>query len=281
MTASTDLSNISSATSISVGPVQSYVQGSAWFDLTKYKNMGSQERVSLDLKSSNLWLIDSSQLYLPYSYAPRVAFINEGAGYQSPIKISADGGTTANATVFQNLSGSNSILPTANAPLKVGDWVQLSMIQANTQLNFSVTPNGVFQPKNRPLSTDSSLNPVSPSNPNSPIFWAAYADPNATRPIILLGYEDIAGKGSDNDFNDGILAVDLGVENFTSIFTSSNLGQNAKVNLRTAETVPVPFEMHSSLGLLLAVFIVGRRFLRQKRLRSIQADSALLPLTHS
>ncbi len=280
MAASTDLSNISSATSISVGPIQSYIQGSTWFDLTKYKNLGSQERVSIDLKSSNLWMIDSSQLYLPYSYAPRVAFINEGAGYQSPIKISATGGTTAQATVFKNLSGSNSILPSADGPLKLGDWVQLSMIQANTQLNFSVTPNGVFQPNNRPLSTDPSLNPVSSYNPNSPVFWAAYADPKATRPIILLGYEDIAGKGSDNDFNDGILAVDLGTENFTSIFTSANLGQNAKINLKTAQTVPVPFELHSSLGLLLAIFIVGRRFLQRRFLQPVQAVAEMPSSTY-
>jgi hypothetical protein len=262
--------SVSSTTGISVGPIQSYVSGSAWFDLTKYQNLGSQERVSIDLKSSNLWLIDSSQLYLPYDYAPRVAFINEGAGYQSPVNISAAGTTNGQATLFKNLSGSNSILPSANAPLKLGDWVQLSTIQAGTQLNLSVTPNGVSQPNNRPLSTNPSLNPVSSYNPNSPTFWAAYADPKATRPIILLGFEDIAGKGSDNDFNDGILAIDLGQANFMSIFTSANLGQNAKVNLKTAKPVAVPFELHSTVGLLLVCFILGRNFLRRRKSECVQ-----------
>ena len=243
--------------SLSIGPIQSYVPETAWFDLTKYSNLGTQERVSINLADSNLWLIDSSELYLPYDYAPRIAFINEGAGYQSPVAMTAAGSTTGEITVFANLSGTNSILPRSNAPLQVGDWVQVSNIQGGTQLNFSVTPNGVFKPNATPLSTDSALNPTDPSNPNSPVFWTAYADPDATEPLILLGYEDIVGAGSDNDFNDGIIAIDVGEDNFSAIFTSANLGQDPTINL--AEVEPVPFEMHSTLGLLVIGLIVVRR----------------------
>lgn len=247
--------------SLSVGPIQSYVPGSTWFDLTQYSNLGTQERVSINLADSNLWLIDSSDLYLPYNYAPRVAFINEGAGYQSPISMTATGSTTGEITIFPNLSGTNSILPSRNAPLRIGDWVQLSEISAGTQLNFSVTPNGVYQP----LSTDYTLNPTDPSNPNSPVFWTAYADPSATKPIFLLGYEDIVGPRSDNDFNDGIIAIDLGQENFDAIFTRSNLGQDPTINLKDAE--PVPFELHSASALLvIGAIVIGRRW-GWKRLR--------------
>ncbi|MFQ4138573.1 DUF4114 domain-containing protein [Nodosilinea sp. PGN35] len=234
--------------SLSVGPIQSYVPGSTWFDLAKYSSLGTQERVSLNLSESNLWLIDSSDLYLPYNYAPRIAFINEGAGYQSPISMTANGATSGAVTVFSNLSGSNSILPSANAPLRIGDWVQVSEVLAGTQLNFSVKPNGVVNANATSLSTDYRLNPTSAYNPNSPIFWAAYADPKATKPLLLLAYEDIVGRGSDNDFNDGILAVDVGEENFWAIFTRANLGQDATINLKDAQ--PVPLEMHSALGLL-------------------------------
>ncbi|MEB3360443.1 MAG: hypothetical protein VKK04_27210 [Synechococcales bacterium] len=237
--------------SLSVGPIQRYVPGSTWFDLTKYSNLGTQERVSINLVESDLWLIDSSDLYLPYDYAPRVAFINEGAGYQSPVSMTAMGSTTGEATVFSNLSGINSILPSRNAPLRVGDWVQISEVKANTQLNFSVTPNGVSNPRATPLSTDSSLNPISASNPNSPIFWTAYADPKATKPLLLLAYEDIAGPGSDNDFNDGVLAIDVGQENFNAIFSRANLGQDASANLvDLTEAQAAPFEIHSAVGLL-------------------------------
>lgn len=237
---------------LSVGPIQSYTAGNSWFDLSKYDKLGVQERVAVDLKASNLWLIDSSDLFLKSSYSPRVAFINEGAGYQSPIRVSASGNTTGEATVFRNLSGYNSILPNSRGPLWRGDWVQLSEIQGGTQLNFSVIPNG----NQRALSTDSRLNPTSPFNPNGPVFWTAYADPKATKPIILLGFEDIAGSGSDNDFNDGILALDVGTENFNAIFQSSNLGQNSKVNLATAK--PVPFDLSPSFSLLVvAIAILG------------------------
>ncbi len=243
---------------LSVGPIQSYVPGSTWFDLTKYSNLGTQERVSINLAESNLWLIDSSDLYLPYDYAPRIAFINEGAGYQSPVSMTATGSTTGDITVFSNLSGTDSILPSSNAPLQVGDWVQISEIQAGTQLNFSVTPNGAVSSGRAPLSTDYTLNPTDPSNPNSPIFWTAYADPKATKPLVLLGYEDIVGSGSDNDFNDGIIAIDVGQENFDAIFTAANLGQDPQINLKDAQAAP--FEMHSAAGLLvIGAIVIGRR----------------------
>lgn len=248
---------------ITVGSIQNYVQGSTWFDLTKYQNLAVKERVSINLASSNLWLIDSSELYLGTTYAPRVAFLNEGAGYQSPVKLSASGATNGEATLFNNLSGSNSILPSNNAPLKIGDWVQVSEIQGGTQLNLSVIPNGVFNPGATSLSTNERLNPTNKANPNSPIFWVAYADPKATRPLIILGYEDILGSGSDNDFNDGILALDVGPKNFQQIFNTANYGQKMPTNLNTAKTIAVPLDFSSTLGLLLAISIVGRKYLRK------------------
>jgi len=247
--------------SISVGSIQHYVQGSTWFDLTQYTQFGSSERVSVNLASSNLWLVDSSKLFLESAYAPRLAFLNEGAGYQSPIKVTASGATTGEATAFSNLSGYNSILPNATGPLWKGDWVQLSMMEAGTQLNLSVTPNGVYQPKATPLSTDSSLNPVSKYNPNSPVFWVAYADPNQTIPLLILGYEDIVGSGSDNDFNDGLLVLDVGQKNFQSILQSANLGQNPTINLKDAKLVEVPFDLTSTLGVSMVAVMFARRWL--------------------
>lgn len=235
--------------SISVGSIQHYAQGATWFDMTQYTQFGSQERISINLASNNLWLVDSSKLFLTNAYAPRIAFLNEGAGYQSPIKLTASGNTTGEATVFSNLSGYDSILPNAKGPLWKGDWVQLSMMEAGTQLNLSVTPNGVY----KPLSTDTSLNPVSPYNPSSPVFWVAYADPNQTIPLLILGYEDIAGKGSDNDYNDGLLILDVGPQNFQSILSAANLGQDPSINLRDAKPINVPFDLTSTVGLLVVI----------------------------
>lgn len=245
---------------ITVSPIQRYNPSTAWFDLSKYNNLGVQERVAVDLARSNLWLIDSSQLQLIEDYAPRIAFLNEGAGYQSPVVLSASGTTTGQVTVFPNLSGYNSVMPNSSGPLWRGDWVQLSTLSAGTQIDLSVIPNGVSNRTATPLSTDPSLNPTSSFNPNSPIFWVAYADPKATRPIILLGYEDWLGRGSDNDFNDGVLALDLGETNFQWLFNNTNLGQNAKVNLATAKPVPVPFDASPSLGLLLLGLLFYRRW---------------------
>jgi transcription elongation GreA/GreB family factor len=161
-------------TTLSVGPIQNYAAGSTWFDQGKYNFLASQERTSLNLSRSNLWLVDTSKIKFVEDYAPRVGFLNEGAGYRSPVKISAQGQTFSQATVFQDLSGRNSILPSANAPLSKGDWVQLSNIAAGSQVDFSVVPNGVVNPSARALSTNYAINPTSSFNPNGPVFWAGY-----------------------------------------------------------------------------------------------------------
>jgi hypothetical protein len=96
------------------------------------------------------------------------------------------------------------------------------------------------------------------------VFWAGYADPDAANPLLILAYEDIAAKGSDNDFNDGIIAVDIGRANFQSIFQTANLGQDTNINLNGAKTVAVPFEIHSSLGLIALGSILGYKLILRK-----------------
>ncbi|NJN48669.1 MAG: DUF4114 domain-containing protein [Alkalinema sp. RL_2_19] len=248
-----------SSTALSVGPINSYVPGSTWFDLHRYDFLASQERVAVNLSASDLWLVNASKIKLTSDYAPRIAFINEGAGYRSPVNISAAGETFSQAIVFDDLSGSNSILPSANAPLKRGDWVQLSNIAAGSQLNFSVIPNGVVNPQARPLSTDYTINPDTAFNTNGPVFWAAYADPATS--TVVLAYEDIAGRGSDNDFNDGIIALDIGQENFNQLFSNANLGQDASINLNGAPRVDVPYELEAGLGLVGLALIVGHKII--------------------
>jgi hypothetical protein len=266
--------------SITVGPIQSYGAGSSWFNLRDYSQLGISERVAVDLVASDLWLLDSSNLYLTEDYAPRIAFLNEGAGYRSPVNISATGNTNGKATVFANLSGYNSILPSKGAPLSVGDWVQLSEIQGGTQLNFSVIPNGVSQPNRTPLSTDSKLNPTSPYNPNGPVFWTAYADPNKTIPLIILGYEDILGAGSDNDFNDGLLILDVGQKNFEAIFAFANLGQDSTINLGSARSVPI--EDNSTLGLIVvASLLVGKNAVKHLSRLSQKVRTICIPAVRS
>jgi hypothetical protein len=268
----------SSTTQLSVGPIQNYVPGSTWFDLNKYNFLASQERVAVNLSRSNLWLVDASKLKMVEDYAPRVAFLNEGAGYRSPVNISAQGETFSQAIVFQDLSGRDSILPSANAPLKRGDWVQISNIAAGNKIDFSVIPNGVVNPQARPLSTNYKINPVSPYNPNAPVFWTAYADPNAENPLLIMAYEDIAGRGSDNDFNDGIIAVDIGRKNFESIFRTANFGQDSTINLKDAKAVPVPYEIHTTLGLVALIGIMSHRLiLRQLKLLLGKRKNVLIP----
>lgn len=266
---------------ITVSPIQSYEETTSWFSLNDYLSFGTDERNPIQsLDQSNLWLIDSSQLTLTSDYAPMIAFINEGAWFSNRINLSTSGSMDdGSTTIFANLSGYNSILPISStiSPLSIGDWVELSTITSGTTLNFSVIPNG----NRAALSTDPSLNPTSSLNPLSPIFWVAYADPYATNPVFILGYEDIFGSGSDNDYNDGIILLDLGLENFKSIYESYNFGQPTYSDLTSSDTslktltetqnyveassLPTlpseaaPFEVHSTLALFLIFICLGIR----------------------
>ncbi|MBE9029813.1 hypothetical protein IQ266_08740 [filamentous cyanobacterium LEGE 11480] len=251
-----------SSTSLTVGPVQNYVDGSSWFDLSRYDALGSQDRVNVNLTASDLWLVDASKIKLASDYAPRIAFINESAGNRSPISISASGETFDQALVFKDLSGIDSALPSEDASLSRGDWVQLSNIAAGSQLNFSVVPNGVVQPGRKALSTDYTINPETPYNSNGPVFWTAYADPETS--TVLLAYEDQTSWGSDNDFNDGVIALDIGEENFDQLFRTANLGQDATINLDGAQRVDVPYELEAGLGLVGLALIVGHKAIFRK-----------------
>jgi hypothetical protein len=265
------LSSIDQSNSgISVGSIQHYDPQNTWFVLGNYSNTGSQtglvEGKALNFSQNKLWVIDSKQLNLSYDYAPRIAYLNEGAGYKNKVQIQSQGATNGTATVFQNLSGypGNATLPNADGPLYSGDWVQLSTIKGGSQLNFIVNPNN--DPNKAPLNSDYRLNPSSPYNPYGPAFWATYAKPATTqdgKPFLIMGFEDILGKGSDNDFNDGMIAVDLGPQNFNAIFNSSaNLGQHPKT------LAQVPFEVSPTIGfLVLAVWWGGKQLLRKGKMR--------------
>lgn len=279
---------------ITVSPIQPYNATTSWFDLSSYSSFGQNERNPIQsLEQANLWLIDASQLILSSDYAPRVAFINEGAGYRNRVNLRAtsSNGVQDSATLFPNLSGTNSILPSSNAPLQIGDWIQLSTLTAGTQIDLSVIPNGT----GTPLWTDPSLNPTNAANPYSPVFWVAYADPYATNPLFILGFEDILGSGSDNDYNDGILALDLGLENFQEIFQAYNFGQPTISEINSvggldvltstssyvsAASLPpvtssaVPFSPQSGLALLaISGWMVVRRCFRTSRTSLVETSA--------
>lgn len=246
--------------SLSVGPIQSYVPDTAWFDLTKYSDLGTQERVSINLADSNLWLIDSSQLNLITDYAPRIAFLagqenSDGTGYLAPLGLTTSGSTTGGISVFRDALNADGALSNPEAPLQLGDWVELSSLQGGTQIGFSAAAGGVTTSSSDFLNPSASFNSTNFGSSGSPILWTAYAAPSATNPLLLLGYEDAA---TADGVSDGVFAIDIGAENFNSIFASANLGQDPTINFAAAE--PAPFEMHSALGLLtLGAIVMARR----------------------
>lgn len=237
--------------SVFVSNIYGYNYSNTWFDLSRYQGFGRSERVHVDLQIHNLWTIDSRDLFFNYSYAPKLAFINEGATYRSRLDLRVEGGTTGTATVFQEVSAIDSIIPSKNAPLKVGDWVQISQVEANSQLDFSLFVNSVVSSKTLALSTDPTVNPDW-GNAFGSQFWVAYADPSATRPVIILGYEDVVGGSSDNDYNDGIFVLDVGLENFKTIFETAKLAKVdenftiAAAQVDLTEPQESPFELTPS-----------------------------------
>lgn len=59
--------------------------------------------------------------------------------------------------------------------------------------------------------------------------------------------------------DDGLLILDVGAQNFQNIFQSANLGQNPTINLKTAKPISIPFDVTSSLGILILIGMLCRR----------------------
>lgn len=142
-----------------------------------------------------------------------IIFVAEGAGYQNAISFfNFPSGNLDTLTksqindkvVFPNFSAVNS-----GGGLAFGDAVNIGTVLSGTSLGFTVFANAWggwgFTSTNNTFRTIKSLNPEgSTNNLNAHTVLLS----SATDKIFVIGFEDLNRvSGSDNDFNDAIVAI--------------------------------------------------------------------------
>ena len=198
--------------------------------------------------------LDPNELILDAEANVRVYFIGEGAGYHNtlgyytgdPSSITAGIENTDAQLIFPDASSSTSYLGdttnavrTESAPLLAGDFVDLGLQDAGTQLNFFLIANGANGGTNL-YTADAALNPDGTDHFVS-LAMTAIVD----SPYLVIGVEDLYG-GGDRDYNDLVFVVDIGYENVAAL---------------VAATVPLPLSIYAVFGMLayLLVFRIRKR----------------------
>ena len=175
-------------------------------------------------------LLDPTKLTLQTASDVRVYFVGEGASYHNVLGLTQGGGVLSSknsALIFPDASSSVSSYDpratgrTEKEPLLPGDFVNVGKFDKGTKLDFFIISAGAAIGKTLGLkdaitvsqsanifSTDRSVNK---DGINHVVAFAS-----AGSPYLVLAFEDMF-KGGDRDFNDVIIAVDIGAKNVAAL----------------------------------------------------------------
>jgi hypothetical protein len=174
--------------------------------------------------------LDPSKLVLATDSTARVYFVGEGASFHNtlgfntidPGKALPSGGLSSDAQlIFPDASstvssydpGKNQIR-SASEPLLPGDFVDLGTYKAGTSLDFFLISNGANGGGNV-------FTAEAARNPDKIDHVVAFALSDS--PYLILAYEDLYG-GGDRDYNDVIVAVDIGKANIQRLVSAPEPG---------------------------------------------------------
>lgn len=192
--------------------------------ITDLININLKETVSL--KNATSQMLDPSQLKLSTDTLIRVYFIGEGAGYhntlafnfyQPGVNMSAQAASRSVITdqtkiIFPDASSSVStydpsqtVARSVSNPLLPGDFVDLGAFAKGGRLDLALIANGANG------GTETFV--ASPARNSDHITHAvSFALKNS--PFLIVAFEDLKG-GGDKDYNDLIVAIDVGRDNIS------------------------------------------------------------------
>ncbi|ODG97470.1 PEP-CTERM domain protein [Nostoc sp. KVJ20] len=196
-----------------------YNKSQTGFNDTPFQQFVQAE--SVVLPNSGQFKLDPTQLNLKYDHDVSVYFINEGAGYRNQLAFNATGTTNKSGLLFNDISceGDGCVGGWGGNALKFGDGVNIGNVTAGTQLDLWLRADGL----NRGTSANI-FGTETASNADGLQHAVAYAYNN----YIILAFEDLYGglhasgvdsatgkwnEGSDRDFNDVIVVLDVGEAN--------------------------------------------------------------------
>ncbi|OIO59909.1 MAG: hypothetical protein AUJ55_02920 [Proteobacteria bacterium CG1_02_64_396] len=151
---------------------------------------------------------DAANITLTYDTVVSVIFVSEGAGYRSTFgwyDASLDPTLPTNRNVIWN----NASMAGSGGSLNTGDTVTLGSFAAGSAIGFFLTADGFSNASAPTYYTNT------PYNPDGGVIHTV----SSLLPIeglVALGFEDLWG-GGDRDYNDVVVAIDLGPTNVASL----------------------------------------------------------------
>ncbi|MHC0066157.1 PEP-CTERM sorting domain-containing protein [Nostoc sp. UIC 10890] len=196
-----------------------YNKSQTGFNDTPFQQFVQAESVALP--NSGQFKLDPTQLNLKYDHDVSVYFINEGAGYRNQLAFNATGTTNKSGLLFNDISceGDGCVGGWGGNALKFGDGVNIGNVTAGTQLDLWLRADGLNRGNSANIFGTETV-----SNADGLQHAVAYAYNN----YIILAFEDLYGglhasgvdsatgksnEGSDRDFNDVIVVLDIGEAN--------------------------------------------------------------------
>ncbi len=212
--------------------------------IPEFQKLVQKERLEIAAQDVAAQKLDPSTLFLKHNHNVRVWFINEGAGYRNQLAYEATKGNDyQKGMIFDDVSCKSGcqLSNGANAPLDIGDFVNLGLIKGGTQLNFLLKADGAnANPANGDIyGGDTSL------NSDGLQHLMAFAVKAGGRDYLLMGFEDLR-NGGDKDYNDAVFVVDFGKGNLTNKFVQ-------------AQAVPEASNVAAILGVTGAGLMLRRR----------------------
>jgi len=182
-------------------------------DLLKIVEEKLSERNQID--DLNAYKISASDLRLSVDTSLRAYFIGEGAGYRNTFGFytgdSTDRLSGDAQLIFPDASQGQSYLGYSwGGVVDTGDYVDLGTYNANTDLNLFLIANGANGGTNTYF-TDMSL------NADGVDHFVMLASPETS--YLLIGVEDLYG-GGDQDYNDLVVALEIGSHNVTALISN-------------------------------------------------------------
>ncbi|MGL5081546.1 MAG: DUF4114 domain-containing protein [Microcoleaceae cyanobacterium] len=182
--------------------------------LTRVGSVIHKEAKALDPKWVAKNAVDPAKLFMVGDYDVKVHFLHEGAMYRNQFGYTATGASNQSGLVFEDivcldkpcLTGYNRSDKAPTEVLSLGDYKSLGTLKAGTQLDFFLNRDAAERKVDDIWYTNTLL------NTDGLQHAMAYAIDN----YVVLAWEDIKG-GGDKDYNDVVIALELGKKNISAI----------------------------------------------------------------
>lgn len=270
-----------------IAPVAAYTSDTSEPTPDNYSQFSEQERVSVNLIDSDLWLVDNSQLNGQTIDEPVVSLVSLlDWTTKDQTNVSLDNITAVSSSIgipTTGTSGESNLLPSLDRSGEA--LLQLSEVTGSLQIDSATTPSGSGGSSSfssgeisTTSTSDSSFSgdgggtsssigtPFSASTsgtPDSPTATPTEEFPPSSTTSTSVSTPSETVPGTSSTPTSTTTSISTSTSTPTSTSTSTSISTPSLAPPST-EPVPVPFDVSSTLGLAIVLGIFGSRKLIQR-----------------